>query len=203
MYAVGDEPGLLLCSWPHGERPALPFVYCDEVWTGIEYQVAAHLIYEGLVDEGLTIVQAVAERYSGYNRNPWNQIECGNQYARAMASWSVKLALDGFTYSAPERRLGFAPKINPRDFRTFWSTGTAWGEYRQNLNEGRFELIVLYGCQTIQHLDLRDLPRGGELKALVGNNQIPAVYSPSEVTLNQPATLNPNDLLRIFVTVAA
>ncbi len=203
VYAVGDEPGLLLCSWPHGDRPALPFVYSDEVWTGIEYQVAAHLIYEGLVDEGLTIVQAVAERYSGYNRNPWNQIECGNQYARAMASWSVKLALDGFTYSAPERRLGFAPKINPRDFRTFWSTGTAWGEYRQNLNEGRFELIVLYGCQTIQHLDLRDLPRDGELKALVGNNQIPAVYSPSGVTLNQPATLNPDDLLRIFVTVAA
>ena len=47
-YALNDEKGLLLCSWPKGGRPPLPFVYSDEVWTGIEYQVASHLIYEGL-----------------------------------------------------------------------------------------------------------------------------------------------------------
>ena len=43
-YAMGREPGLLLCSWPRGGKPTLPFVYSDEVWTGIEYQVASHLI---------------------------------------------------------------------------------------------------------------------------------------------------------------
>jgi len=58
IYALNDEQGLLLCSWPRGERPRFPFVYSDEVWCGIEYQVASHLIYEGFVDEGLAVVKA-------------------------------------------------------------------------------------------------------------------------------------------------
>jgi uncharacterized protein (DUF608 family) len=94
-YALGDEKGLLLCSWPKGGRPPLPFVYSDEVWTGIEYQVASHLIYEGLLEEGLSIVKAVRDRYDGLRRNPWDEVECGHHYARAMSSWGVLLALSG------------------------------------------------------------------------------------------------------------
>ena len=97
IYALNDEKGLLLCSWPRGKRPALPFVYSDEVWTGIEYQVAAHLIYEGLVEEGLAIVKAVRDRYDGERRNPWNEVECGNHYARALSSWSLLTALSGLS----------------------------------------------------------------------------------------------------------
>ncbi len=160
VYALNEESGLLLCTWPRGNRPALPFPYSDEVWTGIEYQVAAHLIYEGFLDEGLTIVAAVAERYAGHNRNPWNQVECGHHYARAMASWSVKLALDGFSFNATEQRLGFAPKVNAEDFRTFWSTGTAWGTYEQRVGEGLFRLTVLGGEQVVRQLDLAGLPAG-------------------------------------------
>jgi len=83
IYALNDEAGLLLCSWPHDKRPALPFVYSDEVWTGIEYQVAAHLIYEDMEEEGLSIVEAVRGRYNGARRNPWDEVECGHHYARA------------------------------------------------------------------------------------------------------------------------
>ena len=32
-YVLNDEAGLVLCSWPDGGRPRLPFVYSDEVWT--------------------------------------------------------------------------------------------------------------------------------------------------------------------------
>lgn len=160
VYALNDEAGLLLCSWPKGNRPKLPFVYSDEVWTGIEYHVAAHLIYEGWIDEGLTIVKAVSERYSGHNRNPWNQVECGHHYARAMASWSVKLALDGFTYSMPKEYLGFAPKVFKEDYKTFWSTGTGWGEYGQSLSNGRFELRTLQGTLKLRSLFLADMPEG-------------------------------------------
>ena len=119
----------MLCSWPRGERPALPFVYSDEVWTGIEYQVAAHLVYEGHVAEGLAVVRGVRDRYDGRRRNPWNEVECGSHYARALASWSVLLALSGFSWSAPERRLGFAPRVNEGDFRCFFSAGTGWGVF--------------------------------------------------------------------------
>ena len=160
IYGLNDEAGLMLASWPHGNRPVIPSVYCDEMWTGIEYQVAAHLIFEGWIDEGLTLVKAVSERYAGYNRNPWNQIECGNNYARAMAAWSVKLALDGFRYSVPAGILGFAPKINREGYATFWSVGSSWGTYRQHPAVGVFTLEVLYGEVLLQRLELADLPQG-------------------------------------------
>lgn len=148
-YALNDEKGLLLCSWPKGGRPRLPFVYSDEVWTGIEYQVAAHLIYEGYIDEGLTLVKAVRERHDGYRRNPWNEVECGHHYARSMASWGVLTALSGYRCDMVNKVIQFAPKINQDDFRTFWSCGTAWGIYTQKLDEetGKLDwkVEVLYG----------------------------------------------------------
>jgi hypothetical protein len=136
-YALNDERGLVLCTWPKGGRPPLPFVYSDEVWTGIEYHVASHLIYEGLVDEGLTVAKAVRDRYDGLKRNPWDEIECGHHYARAMSSWGLILALSGFSYSGPEATMGFAPKVYADDFRIFWSTGSGWGNYSQKSAGGK------------------------------------------------------------------
>ena len=148
-YALNDEMGLLLCSWPEGGRPRLPFVYSDEVWTGIEYQVATNLIYDGFLEEGLTIVKAVRDRHDGYRRNPWNEVECGHHYARAMASWGVLTALSGFTCDLVNRKISFKPVINENCFASFFSTGKAWGIYRQKRNPdtGAFEtdVEVLYG----------------------------------------------------------
>ena len=126
-YAMGHEPGLLLCTWPRGDKPTLPFVYSDEVWTGIEYQVASHLIAEGFVKEGLTIVKALRSRYDGRIRNPWNEYECGNYYARAMASYSLLGALAGFRYSAVRRTLWFGPQLSVRPYKTFFSTASGFG----------------------------------------------------------------------------
>ena len=50
-----------LCSWPKGGKLSLPFVYSDEVWTGIEHQVASHLMLMGHVKEGLDIVRAIPQ----------------------------------------------------------------------------------------------------------------------------------------------
>ena len=47
--------GLLLCTWPKGGMLSLPFVYSNEVWTGIEYQVASHLMMKGEVEKGLDL----------------------------------------------------------------------------------------------------------------------------------------------------
>jgi uncharacterized protein (DUF608 family) len=138
-YALNDEGGLLLASWPRGGRPALPFVYADEVWTGIEYQVAAHLIFEGFVDEGLTIVRTLRARHDGVRRNPWNEVECGNHYARSLASWSLLLALSGVSWDAGTGELAFDP-AQPGDFRSFFSTGPASG--RVVIDDGSVELIV-------------------------------------------------------------
>jgi len=130
-FALQGERGLVNCTWPQGNRPAVPFVYASEVWTGTEYQVASHLIYEDLIEEGLTIVRAVRDRYDGWKRNPWSEEESGNHYVRAMSSWAVLLALSGFTYSGPDQRMGFDPKVSQENFRCFWSAGTGWGSYSQ------------------------------------------------------------------------
>ncbi|MFP4027387.1 MAG: GH116 family glycosyl hydrolase [Candidatus Brocadiia bacterium] len=125
-FALGDEGGLLLCSWPHGGKPTLPFVYSDEVWTGIEYQVASHLMMLGRVEEGLEIVRTCRDRYDGTVRNPFNEYECGHWYARAMASYAMLQGLSGARYDAVERVLYLNPSIEG-DFRAFLCTETGYG----------------------------------------------------------------------------
>ena len=126
-YAMGHEPGLLICSWPRGGKPTLPFVYSDEVWTGIEYQVAAHLAMNGMVDEALTIVKGVRSRYEGHVRNPFNEYECGSYYARALASYSLLQGFSGFRYSAVTKTLWFGPKVKATPFFSFFSTASGFG----------------------------------------------------------------------------
>ncbi len=141
-YALNDEPGLLLCSWPRGGKPSLPFVYSDEVWTGIEYQVASHMIYEGLVREGLTLVKAVRQRYDGRVRNPWNEYECGNYYARALASYGVLLALTGFRYRAPDHCLELAPQLKKSKGRFLFSVDSGWGQVHYEQKGARLTVRV-------------------------------------------------------------
>ena len=131
VYALSDEAGLVLTTWPRGGRPAFPFPYSDEVWCGLEYEVASHLIYEGFVEEGIAVVKGARDRHSGVRRNPWNEFECGHHYARSMSSWSLLLALSGFFYSAPDQSLRFAPRIWPEDFACFFSVDSGWGMVRQ------------------------------------------------------------------------
>jgi uncharacterized protein (DUF608 family) len=125
-YACGKEGGLLICTWPKGGELSLPFVYSNEVWTGIEYQVASHLMLMGLVEEGLEIVRACRNRYDGRVRNPFNEYECGHWYARAMASYALLQGLSGARYDAVDKVLQFRPNV-AGDFRAFLSTATGYG----------------------------------------------------------------------------
>lgn len=160
-YAMGHEPGLLLCSWPRGGKPTLPFVYSDEVWTGIEYQVASHLISEGFVAEGLTIVKALRSRYDGKVRNPWNEYECGNYYARAMASYALIGALAGFRYSAVNKTLWFGPQVKARPFKTFFSTAHGFGTIA--LDNQFLHIDLLEGELPLEKLVLTE---GGQKRVL-------------------------------------
>ena len=125
-YAFNHEAGLLLCTWPRGGALTLPFVYSEEVWTGIEYQVAAHLCSFGRVAEGLAIVRACRDRYEGARRNPFDEIECGHWYARAMASYALLQALTGARYDAVEKKLYLSPRI-AGDFRSFLCADGGYG----------------------------------------------------------------------------
>ena len=139
-FALGDDGGLLLCSWPKGGQPALPFVYSNEVWTGIEYQVASHLIIMGEVEAGLDIVRTARKRYDGRVRNPFDEYECGHWYARAMASYGMLQALTGIRYDAVEKILYIKPKIEG-DFRSFISTASGYGTAGIRNGEGFLEVV--------------------------------------------------------------
>ncbi len=124
-YALGREGGLLLCTWPKGGKLSLPFVYSNEVWTGIEYQVASHLMMMGEVEKGLDIVRTCRDRYDGRVRNPFDEYECGHWYARAMSSYGLLQGLTGARYDAVDHTLYIDSKIG--DFQSFISTETGFG----------------------------------------------------------------------------
>jgi len=145
-YALGHEGGLLLCTWPKGGRLSLPFVYSDEVWTGIEYQVASHLLLTGSVAQGLEIVRLCRDRYDGRVRNPFNEYECGHWYARAMSSYGLLQGLTGLRYDAVEKTLHVNSRIG--DFTCFLSTATGFGTV--TYKGGKTTIHVSHGAIPIE-----------------------------------------------------
>jgi hypothetical protein len=151
-YAVGNEAGLLLCSWPKGGQLTLPFVYSDEVWTGIEYQVASHLMLKGCVAEGLEIVRAVRDRYDGRVRNPFNEYECGHWYGRAQASYGLLQGLTGARYDAVSRTLYLKPQIKG-DWKSFLATASGYGTV--GVRQGKPFLDVKSGAIRVDRIEMQ------------------------------------------------
>ena len=188
VYALNDDAGLLLCSWPHGGRPAVPFPYSDEVWTGIEYHVASHCIMEGMVAEGLAIVKGARDRHDGVKRNPWDEFECGHHYARAMSAYGLLLALSGFSFDKAAGIIGFAPRISPTNFRTFWALDGVWGTYTQKRRKAT--LSVLHGGLTVSRLDLADFAGAGTVTLALGRRVLQAEADAfGSITLPRALTL--------------
>ncbi len=178
-FAGARDKGLLICTWPKGGRPAGVMLYSDEVWTGIEYQVASHLIYEGMVEEGLAIIKGARDRYDGIprppmGRNPWNEIECGGHYARAMSSWSLLTALTGCEYDAPAGLLAFAPKHFVADqCQAFFCVADSWGVFHHQQNPLAVEIRVEHGRLAISQLALGMPLKPGSVTVTVSNAQNP------------------------------
>ena len=146
-FAMGREGGLLLCTWPKGEMLSLPFVYSNEVWTGIEYQVASHLMLIGEVEKALEIVRACRDRYDGRVRNPFDEYECGHWYARAMSSYGMLQGLTGVRYDAVTQEIFIDSRIG--DFTSFISTENGFGNV--GLKNGKPFLETVYGEITVKN----------------------------------------------------
>ncbi len=133
IFAEGKERGLLNCTWPNGGRPEVPTNYSDEVWTGIEYEVAGLMLFEGGIEGALSIVEGVRDRYDGRRRNPWNEIECGDHYVRGTSSWMLHEAAKGFHYNVLNKSLKFFPRFTPEMFSAFFITPHGWGRVSQDI----------------------------------------------------------------------
>jgi len=151
-FVLGDEKSLVMASYP-GERPRYPFPYFTEAMTGFEYTAAIGMLYEGQTENGLTNIKNIRDRYDGLKRNPFNEAECGNNYARAMASWGAVIALSGFQYSAVKKSIQFTAKPG----RYFWSNGSQYGTVNIK-GEGEKKSVtftVLRGDMSLKSLNLK------------------------------------------------
>jgi hypothetical protein len=90
-----------------------------------------------LTREGLAVVRGIHDRYDGAKRNPWNEIECGDHYARALSSWACLIAVSGFIYDGPAGRIGFAPRLTPEAFKCFFSAAEGWESLVQQRQASR------------------------------------------------------------------
>lgn len=205
-YAHDGEPGLLICTWPFSKHPGEAGVrYRDEVWTGIEYQVATNMIMRGMIDEGLAIVKAVHSRYDGKKHNPWNEIECGDHYARAMASYGVLTAVQDYWYDGPRGVMGFSPRLDADHFTGFFTAAEGWGnisQARDGKNQQN-EVIVKYGRLTLTGLELSapaTFP-GEEVKVFLNGKEIPSRFNKGErleISFDQ-VELNEGDVMKVIV----
>jgi len=199
-YALAGEGGLLMVTHPFGPGPtftgkadAWSAMYFNECMTGFEHQVAGQMIGAGMLTEGLAIERTIHDRYHPARRNPWNEVECGDHYARAMASHGVFLAACGFAAHGPKGHIGFAPRISPADFRAPFTTAEGWGTFAQAIRPGRLIATIRpkSGHLRIKTVAL-ELPEGAEAGAI-------EVTSGGEAL---PATLA-QDGRRVLVTLGA
>ena len=190
LYVAKDEPGLVLCSWPNGGTPRFPFVYSDEVWTGIEYQVATLLIYQGMKDEAVRLVKAVRRRFDGVRRSPWSEMECGFYYTRAMASWGLLVAMSGFDCNAARGELRFQPVDSTGT--VFWSMGGIWGN--ASFTETDVEILPKFGSMELKRLSI---PRAAQVsRVMLNGTEIPYRIQSDGLEFEQPVDLHADDLLR-------
>ncbi len=171
VFALNDEAGTIMCDYPEGkEKPVIPISYCEECMTGFEYALAGLMIAEGMEKEGLTLIRAIRDRYDGKKRNPYNEIECGSNYARPMASFALLPIYAGFDYDLPHGHIGFAPIVKG-DFNALWSVGTGWGEYKRTdkehritLCDGELKLTSLSLPDTVKTLTVDGAPVSFEIR---------------------------------------
>ncbi|MCL4179649.1 MAG: hypothetical protein KJ072_18110 [Verrucomicrobia bacterium] len=215
-YAMPGEGGLLMCSFPRadwdyaqakGRGPDWAAGYFNECMNGFEYQAAGHMIAEGLVMEGLAVTRMVHDRYHATRRNPWNEIECGDHYARSMASYGVYLAACGYEYDGPRSRLAFAPRLNPEKFKCAFTTAEGWGSYSQSVDAGELRCLleVKWGRVELGTLGVRSTggTAGRTVAVKAGGESVPAQVERRggafEIRLGRPCRLEPGQSLEVIL----
>ena len=213
-YALAGEGGMIMNTnprneeKPYGENVTWQMGYFHECMSGFEHQVASHLLAEGMTDEGLILTRVIHDRYHGGKRNPYNEIECSDHYARAMASYGTFITSCGFTYHGPKGKIGFSPVINPDHFSAAFTAAEGWGFYRQERSASSFsglyqldhgKLMLTEILITAKH-PLKD----GKLLVTINDRQLKVsakdISGQIQVVLEKPLVMNAGDQLKIALS---
>ena len=165
------------------------------------------MVAEGMVTEALTICDGIQKRYHPAKHNPYNEIECGDHYARAFASWGVYANLAGYEYHGPKGHLGFAPKITPKNFRAAFTAAEGWGMFSQRVKgKTQHQLIDLrWGRLTLKSLAFEVPDNFKKVKVKVVAAGTPVSYEHKlnegrvEITLDDKLVLKEGQMLAVTI----
>jgi non-lysosomal glucosylceramidase len=211
-YAMAGEAGLLMCTFPRNDwdyaqaqgKGGLDWAagYFNECMNGFEYQVAGHMLWEGMILEGLAVTRALHDRYGAWHRNPWNEVECGDHYARSMASYGVYLAACGFECHGPNQHLGFAPKLSPENFKCAFTSAEGWGTFSQKTDPATLQAQVSLRSGRLKLKTLALSFAGPDsVRVTLGNKPLPATLSREGnrvlITLTDPVEISTGQTLQV------
>lgn len=208
-YYTDGEGGMVMTANALGRK--LPFgvysgfaCYLNETMNGFEYQAAAHMIAEGMVKEGMAVIKTVDERYDGNKRNPFNEVECGDHYARSMAGYGALIAISGFEHHGPKRHMGFAPRLTPENFKAPFTAAEGWGTFSQRIENGKMTAVidVRHGRLALATLAL-EFDKGTTVTVKQGSAILPASIQRTGkrilVTLEAPVEITDKERLSVLV----
>jgi non-lysosomal glucosylceramidase len=211
-YALAGDAGLIMTTNPRllpdpFGGAAWQGGYFNECMSGFEHQAASHMMAEGMLLEGLAVTRAIHDRYHAAHRNPWNEIECSDHYARAMASYGSFISAGGFEFNGPKAGIGFAPVISPENFKCPFTAARGWGTFSQQIADGKLaaEILVRQGELVLKTVALKisGTPPGNVTVSL-GRDVLPARLelngSRAIITLNAPVKTQPGQPLNISLS---
>lgn len=197
IYSLNDERGMVICTWPDTHyKPLIPAPYSQETMHGFEYSAAIQMMQYGMVEAGIEVVEAIRERYDGNKRNPWNEIECGNNYARSMASYALLNTLSGFSFDMVNGSIGFDPIWQAGStFTCFWSLDSGWGEYVQR--EASIELGVMYGDLRLARMHLPQIGGRSIRSVTIGGRNVAFEVTEGVVAFEKTETIQSGETVII------
>jgi non-lysosomal glucosylceramidase len=210
-YALPGEGGMVMNTnprneaKPYGENITWQMGYFHECMSGFEHQVAAHMMAEGMVDESLVMTRMIHDRYHAAKRNPFNEIECSDHYARAMASYGTFISACGFEYHGPNGYIRFAPKLSPEKFKAPFTTAEGWGAFAQQKSKDRLtaDIQLKYGKLSLKNISLDVSYPPGKVSVRLGEKTILAsvqkIKQQWHVVLKEPVVINANQSLHITI----
>lgn len=213
FYALPGEGGMVMNTnpkneeKPYGDAKAWQTGYFSECMTGFEHQVASHMMAEGMTDESLVLTRTIHDRYHASKRNPFNEVECSDHYARAMASYGTFINACGFTYHGPKGHIGFAPKLSPGNFKAPFITANGWGSYSQQRQVDRFSarITMKYGVVKLTKIQVRlqDTHRARKVSITAAGKHIPGSFDQNgtacDILLTHPIEVFANQTLTITI----
>lgn len=212
-YALEGEAGLVMNTNPHneqkpyGEDVTWQVGYFNECMSGFEHQVASHLMAEGMTDEALVITRAIHDRYYAAKRNPFNEIECSDHYARAMASYGTFITACGFEYHGPKGYIRFSPKWNKENFKAPFTVAEGWGSYTQIKTDNKRQHVfeIKYGSLLLNNISIDKLnaQKIKTVSVMQGVQKISNSFREDEeniyLAFDKPVRINKNEKLEIVI----